>query len=304
MKQAQSVLSANPSYLKAYVAIALSQLGQNDVAGATETYKRLGSQSPAGQSMAATGLADVALYQGAQSDAVAILKDAINGDRADKRADSANRKLATLAAVTADSAAAEQVLAAGTHDEHTLYTAAHALLEAGKEQRALAIASQLGSQIEPELQHYGKLIEGEALLKRGQAREAVAKFEDGRRLADSWLMRFDRGRAYLQLGAFTEAEADFDACAKRSGEATAVFLDDVPTFHYFPPVYYYLGRAREGLGSKNAADSYKQFLAIKTKGDGDPLVADARRRVGSARQDSGSPTARSSIEKFKARSEP
>ena len=123
------------------------------------------------------------------------------------------------------------------------------------------------------------MIEGETLLNRGQAREAVAKLEEGGRLADSWLLRFDRGRAYLELGAFTEAEADFEACVKRRGEATAVFLDDVPTFHYFPPVYYYLGRAQEGLGSASAADSYKQFLAIKEKSDGDPLVADARRRV-------------------------
>ena len=106
------------------------------------------------------------------------------------------------------------------------------------------------------------MIEGEALLKRGQARDAVAKLEDGKRLADSWLLRFDRGRAYLDLGAFTEAEADFENCAKRRGEATALFLDDVPTFHYFLPVLYYLGRAQEGLHSANATDSYKQFLAI------------------------------------------
>ena len=283
VKQAQSVLAANSSYLKAYVAIALSHLGQNDVAAATETYKRLGALSAAGQSMAATGLADVALYQGATVDAVAILKEGVVRDRAEKRVDSGNRKLVTLASINGDTAAAEQVVSTGTHDEHTLYTAARALLDAGKAQPALAIASHLGAQLEAEPQHYGKLIEGEALLKQGKAREAVAKFEEGRRLADSWLMRFDRGRAYLDLGAFTEAEADFEACAKRRGEATAVFLDDVPTFHYFPPVYYYLGRAQEGLGSKSAVDSYKQFLAIKTKGDGDPLVADARRRVAGAK---------------------
>jgi len=277
LKQAQTVLGMNSTYLKAYVAIALSQLGQNDIGGATETYNRLAAQSAAGRSIATAGLADIALYEGRTADAAAMLKDGIARDRTEKRTDAANRKAATLAAVTGDVAAVDQLLS--SHDEHTLFTAAHALIEAGKEQRALSIASQLDAQLEPEPQHYGKLIEGEALLKRGKARDAVAKFEEGRRLADSWLMRFDRGRAYLDLGAFTEAEADFEACAKRRGEATAVFLDDVPTFHYFPLVYYYLGRAQEGLGSKSAVDSYKQFLAIKTKGDGDPLVADARRRV-------------------------
>jgi tetratricopeptide (TPR) repeat protein/predicted Ser/Thr protein kinase len=283
IKQAQSVLAMNPSYLKAYVAIGLSQLGENSVAAATDTYNKLSSLSPAGQSMATIGLADVALYQGAATDAVAILEQGIDRDRAGNRIDAANRKLAMLAVVTHDVAAAEQVLATDTHDEHTLYTAAHALLESGKEQRALSVASLLGAVLEPELQHYGKLIEGEVLLKHGHAREAVAKFEDGKRLADSWLMRFDRGRAYLDLGAFTEAEADFETCARRRGEATALFLDDVPTFHYFPPIFYYLGRAQEGLHSASAAESYKQFLAIKTKGDGDPLVADARRRMTSAK---------------------
>jgi tetratricopeptide (TPR) repeat protein/predicted Ser/Thr protein kinase len=277
-KQAQTVLTMNPSYRKAFVAIALSQLGQNNITAATETYKRLAEQGGAGQSIAIVGLADIALYEGRSGDAVTLLKDGIVRDRAEKREDAANRKLATLAAATRDGSAAEEVLTKDTHDEHALYTAALALLDAGKEQRALAVAAQLNAHLEPELQHYGKLIEGEALLKRGQAREAVTKFEDAKRLADSWLMRFDRGRAYLELGAFTEAEADFEACLKRRGQATAVFLDDVPTFHYFPPIYYYLGRAQEGLGSRSAVESYKQFLAIKAKGDGDPLVADARRR--------------------------
>ncbi len=280
IQQAQNVLSLNPAFIKAFVAIALSQLGQNDVNTARQTYERLASLSAAGKSSAAMGLADIALYEGATTDAVRILKDGIESDRTDQKRDPLNWKLATLAAITVDANAAEQVITTGTHDVHALYTAAQTLLAAGKEQRALAIASQLGAQLEPELQHHGKLIEGEALMKQGKARDAVARFEEAKRLADSWLLRFDRGRAYLDLGAFTEAEADFENCFKRRGEATAVFLDDVPTFHYFPLIYYYLGRAQEGLHSANAAESYKQFLAIKTKGDGDPLVADARRRLG------------------------
>jgi tetratricopeptide (TPR) repeat protein len=239
----------------------------------------MASQSASGQSTAAIGLADVALYEGRSADAVKLLKDGVERDRAEKRTDAANRKLATLADVTGNVAAAERVLATGTHDEHTLYTTARALLQAGKSDRALAVASRLDSEIESELQHYGKLIEGEALLHAGKAREALSRFEEARRIADSWLVRFDRGRAYLELGAFTEADADFEVCTKRRGEAAAIFLDDVPTFHYFPPVYYYLGRTREGLGSAGAADSYRQFLAIKSKCDGDPLVADARRRI-------------------------
>ena len=54
-----------------------------------------------------------------------------------------------------------------------------------------------------------------------------------------------------------------------------------PSFRYLPPVYYYLGRAQEGLKSPAANDSYKAFLALTGTGGGDPLVADARSRLGS-----------------------
>jgi hypothetical protein len=40
-----------------------------------------------------------------------------------------------------------------------------------------------------------------------------------------------------------------------------------------------MGRAQEGLQSAGAADSYKAFLAIKSKGRDDPLVADAMKRL-------------------------
>jgi hypothetical protein len=46
-------------------------------------------------------------------------------------------------------------------------------------------------------------------------------------------------------------------------------------------VYYYLGRAQEGLKSPAAAGSYRKFLDIKQKGGKDLLIADTRRRLAS-----------------------
>ena len=91
--------------------------------------------------------------------------------------------------------------------------------------------------------------------------------------------RFDLGRAYLAAGLFPEADSEFERCVKRRGEASAIFLDDQPTFRALPAVYYYLGRAQEGLKSPAATDSYKSYLAIKEKGDEAGFVADARRRL-------------------------
>jgi tetratricopeptide (TPR) repeat protein len=279
-QQAQAALQINPKFELAYLAIGLSEFGAGNIENASAAYKKLETMSGRGQSMASMSLADIALYQGRTKDAIAILTPAVERDRAETRTDAGNAKLATLA-IAANSAgkASDVAKAASPHDPHSLFMAARALMAAGRDSDALRIASQFEAEIESELQSYGKLIEGEVLLKNGKAREALTQFEAAKKSSDSWLATFDRGRAYLELSAFTEADADFETCVRRRGEATAVFLDDIPTFHQFAPVYYYLGRAREGLGSASANDAYKQFVAIKQNGDGDPLVADARRRI-------------------------
>jgi hypothetical protein len=46
-----------------------------------------------------------------------------------------------------------------------------------------------------------------------------------------------------------------------------------------PAILYYLARAQEGLNSPAAVETYKTFLSIKEKGDGEPLVEDARNRL-------------------------
>src|SRR5207245_8124708 len=137
----------------------------------------------------------------------------------------------------------------------------------------------LTQRMETEPQVYAKLIAGEARLKRANAREALNSFQEGEKLAGTLLGHFDMGLAYLAASAYTEASSEFDVCLKRRGEATSVFLDDVPSYHILPAVYYYQGRAREGLHSPGAAESYKAFLLIKEKGAGDPLVAEARKRL-------------------------
>ena len=131
----------------------------------------------------------------------------------------------------------------------------------------------------PEPQAYGKIIEGYALLKRGDRGEAIKRFVEANNLLDSWIGHFDLGRAYVEAGAFAEATSEFDRCVSRRGETLALFLDEVPTSGYFPPVYYYRGRAEEGLGSAAAAEFYKKFLSIQDKGDGGLIFQDATKRL-------------------------
>jgi hypothetical protein len=87
-------------------------------------------------------------------------------------------------------------------------------------------------------------------------------------------------RIFLALNAFPEADSQLDVALKRRGEATAVTLDEVPTYRFFPPVYYYKGVAQQGLKVASAKDNFTAFLKIKEKGDETSgLVADAKKRV-------------------------
>jgi len=161
-----------------------------------------------------------------------------------------------------------------------LYGAGHIAAEAGQTGKAVNLSSELISKPSSDFRSYADLLLGEAALKNGDAANALNKFQEAKRLADSWLAHFDLGRAYLAMGAFSEASSEFDMCMKRRGEAAAIFLDDVPSYHLYAPVLYYQGLAHEGLKSADAAQYFKEFLAIKVKGAGDPMIADARRRLG------------------------
>jgi predicted Zn-dependent protease len=166
-----------------------------------------------------------------------------------------------------------------TNDVAVAVSAARVLIEAGEERKALAIAVELEKRFEPDPQMYAALLRGEVEMKRRGFREAIGHFKRGQKEADSWMVRFALGRAYLEAGAFAEADNELENCLKRRGEAMAVFLDEVPTARLLPPVYYYLGRAREGLkSSAGAAEAYRSFLAVQ-KGEGGALAADARRRI-------------------------
>jgi hypothetical protein len=84
----------------------------------------------------------------------------------------------------------------------------------------------------------------------------------------------------LEAGAFAEADSEFDRCIKRRGEVLELFSDDMPTYSYLPAVYYFQGRARDGLKSPGASDSYKKYLEIRGKAGEDPFLPDVRRRIG------------------------
>jgi len=285
-QEARAALQLNPASEIGYLSLAEAQLGQGQLAQAAESYHQLHKVSRLGASMAAIGLADLALYEGRFEDAVRTLEEGAAADLTAKNPEAAANKFAALAYTQwcrqrkqPAIAAAEKALT-NSQAVSIRFLAARIFVEAGETRKTRELAAGLGSELQAEPQAYAKIILGKAASKRGDAREAIKNLIEANNLLDTWIGRLELGRAYLQAGAFVEADSEFDRCIKRRGEAIELFLDDVPTYGYFPPVYYYQGRVREGLKSPEFVSSYRTYLEIRGQAGEDPLLPELRRRAG------------------------
>ena len=283
--EAAKALELTPNFAKGYLATALSELAQGRLEEAERSYDRMAAVSAYGASLTAAGMADLRIFEGRFSEAGVILEKAVAADLTNSYPALAADKLMTLASVQlslgkqqAAVASAQRALTL-SKDLSVIFRAAQIYIAVGQFAQARVYGEQLNSRLQKEPQAYAEIVEGEVLVALGKPREAVRKFEDARQLTDTWQARFDLGRAYLDAGAFPQASSEFENCLKRRGEVTAIFLDDLPTYHYFPSVFYYLGRSQEGMKSPGAAERYRTFIAMKEKSEADPLVTDARRRL-------------------------
>ncbi len=220
------------------------------------------------------------------TEAVALFERGAAADVAAKSPDAAAEKLVALAytqLTRGDNAraiaAAERALATGSAVK-IRFLAGRILAEAGSADRAREMAAGLASQLQAEPRAYAKIIEGDLALKNGRPGEAVDRITESIKLVDTWIGRFDLGKAYFAAAAYTQADSEFDRCIERRGEAMALALDAEPTYGYLPPVYYYQGRVREGLKTAGFTDSYKTYLEIRSAAGEDPLLADVRKRAG------------------------
>jgi serine/threonine protein kinase/tetratricopeptide (TPR) repeat protein len=275
---------------RALVALAYSQLGRGLLPQATATYQQIGAMSAVGASIAASGLADLALYQGRFSEAVPMLEKGAAADLAEKNSSRAAIKYVSIAyahlmrgATAPAIAAADRAL---THSKTMAvrFLAARVYVEAGAFDKATALATSLTAELPATPQAHGKIIQGELALEQGDAREAIKILTEANALLDTWLGRLALGRAYLEAAAYPQADSEFDRCISRRGEALSL-MDEGATFGHFPIVYYYQGRVREALGTAAFADSYREYLKIRGASTEDPLLADVRRRAGGGETD-------------------
>jgi serine/threonine protein kinase/tetratricopeptide (TPR) repeat protein len=286
-ENAQQVLQEDPKYDAAYLPLAMAALSEGDVGKARDVYAKARESGAAGASLAAIGLADIALYEGKPEEAVTILEGAIPADRQARNTLGAASKTVALAEARAASAGAVEGarliadLAAESSDESVLVPAARLLGAARQDRRAVQLSLRLDERTQPVPRAYARIIAGEVAMRQRHYSDAINEFSTAVKAADLWLARFDLGVAYVEAGRYAEAISELDGCVKRRGEATALFFDDVPTYRYAAVLPYWLGRAQQGLGMGGAAASFEQFLRIRAGATTDPLVVDARKRLDS-----------------------
>jgi tetratricopeptide (TPR) repeat protein len=284
-REARAALELSPS-APGYLFVAEAQLGQGQLSQAADTYHSLGKLDASGASIASSGLADLAAYQGRFADAVPILEKGAAVDLAAKDAENAATKYVALGRVQLWRGERRPALeAAGkalalNQAVSVRFLAAQIYVEAGELAKAQKLASSLASDLKIEPQVYGKIIEAKIALKRGDKRAGINTLLEANKLLDTWIGHLELGRAYLDAGLFVEADSEFDRCIRRRGEAMELFQDNVPTYAVFPAVYFYQGRVREGLKSPGSVESYRNYLAIRGPSTEDPLVAEARKALG------------------------
>jgi len=272
--------------VNALVALAFAQLGQGQLREASATYGAVAQISDYGESLATSGLGDLANIEGRFGDATRILEQGAAQDLKFERPDWAAAKLAALAhtelrrgRTSAAIAAADAALMNDDSGLNIRFMAARAFAAAGAVDRAQPLIAAMAAELLTEPRAYAKIVEGEIALQNGDARLAIDVLTEANELLDTWLGRFTLGRAYFEAGQFAQADSELERCLKRRGEALQLILGDEPTFAYVVPVYYYQGRVREGLGSAGFVDSYRQYLDIRGNSTEDRVLSEIRTRM-------------------------
>ena len=275
--RSRELLELDSSHHIAWLPLAIGALAANDVEQATLAYESMSELGARGASLANLGLADIALYRGQLREAIDILRSGIADDKESDNREAIATKTIALAQALADLGeldasrqAIEDALAVRGGLSRQV-PAALLYLQLGDTEAAAAIAAELGEQLQPQNRAYANMILGIIDSQAGRHVAALEKLQEAVALSDFWLVRFYLGQAYLAAGAAVEANDEFMLCGQRKGEASAIFLNDVPTWRYTATLPYWLGRAQEVIGmSHAAADNYRQFLD-NYKGD-TPLV--------------------------------
>ncbi|MEE4193175.1 MAG: tetratricopeptide repeat protein [Halieaceae bacterium] len=284
--QATALLEAAPEFFLGYLPLAIAELAQGKYKAAEEVYSRMAKQGSEAESAARRGLADVALYRGDWPLAQALLEEGIRFDEGIGNNASARRKQVDLALALFEQGRVDdarvqlEAAIAGSSDLRRLLPAARLFVRLGDTERADELRALLDSELRAGSRAAADIIAAYLAEADGDTATAVDHLNASLEHVDTWLARFELGRVYANAGYFVEALSELERAEGRLGEAAALFLDEVPTFHYSATLDYWLGLTRQelGLGETGKRD-LEAFLALRGANAGSAVVADARSRL-------------------------
>ncbi len=221
-------------------------------ASATDAYERMAATGPKGASLAATGLADLAIYRGDEAEAAEILESAIARElRTADRLGLAMKYILLAEARAGQGRRAAAVTAVGKalatdRDESVLLPAARLYIALDRNDDARALAGELESGRDSNGRAYGQVIDAELALDRGDTAGAIETLLRALKTADLWIARYVLGSAYLQSKQYPEAVAQLNMCEVRRGEATNQFEDDLPSIRYLVCLIRFRGHVPKG----------------------------------------------------------
>jgi tetratricopeptide (TPR) repeat protein/tRNA A-37 threonylcarbamoyl transferase component Bud32 len=215
----------------AYVSLGVAETLLGHPERALPVYEKLAAIDP---SLAAIARADLAIFQGQSGEAANGLESGITADTAKGSAENAAVKYAVLGEVRLDRGDTKGALvaaesAASSGEVQTLFAAGVVFARAGREDRALSLASALGTKRGQDARMYAKLLSGETLRARGKYPEATRAFEEALAIRDAWLGHFGLAQTLLAAGDAVRAERELAICTQRRGEGAFAFFTNVPS---------------------------------------------------------------------------
>ena len=181
---------------------------------------------PVGASLAAHGLADLAMYEGRWADAEKLLDDGIAADAKTKNTTSQAAKLIVLAEVHARSTALPQAVRAAQDAMQTLEGALDAAAGRARSPSAPAAAAtrrpsrrSWRASFSAAAAPTARSLKASSRAPRAATFRRPEAFSRAAKLGDLWLGRFLLARTYIEAGQYPLAQAELDIAERRRLEA-------------------------------------------------------------------------------------
>ena len=234
---ANTVIANDPSNAYSFLVLALASAAAGDLAETEKAYQHMTNLDQFARSVAAEGLADLAIYRGDYRAALEILDNAIEDELALAATHTValkrTMKVEVLLRMNETEKARvllDSLVPTAPDDPAILVPAAISLIELGDSEAAVSIADKMSRSLSGPHRAYALGIKASVAAASQDMDAAVGFANSAVATVDLWLVRFIRARVLLQKGMTSAAAADLQNCQQRVGEGMAVFLNDRPSF--------------------------------------------------------------------------